>query len=64
LADPELSEDVVTVARRAGLGTVLEKYPDDIAAAVKAATQARDTLPAILSVAEQPWPPVHMRKLR
>jgi hypothetical protein len=64
LAETELPEDVVAIARLAGLETVLAKYPDDVAAAVKAAMQAQDTLPAIPSVAEQPWPPVHMRRLR
>lgn len=60
----ELPEDVVAVARRAGLDVALDKYRDDIALAAKAAAQARDTLPAVSSAAEQPWPPVHMRKLR
>ena len=53
--------DVSALARAAGLDEAFKQFPDDIAAAVQAAANARNAMPALDDVAAEPWPPMRMR---
>ena len=58
---PEPTVDVSALARAAGLDKAFKQFPDDIAAAVQAAANARNAMPALDDVAAEPWPPMRMR---
>ena len=60
----EIPDEVATVARLAGLNRAAEQFPGDIIMAAGAAARARDTLPPVDDVAQQPWPPMPMRRTR
>ena len=53
--------DAGTLVRAAGLDETFKQFPDDIAAAVQAAANARNAMPALDDVAAEPWPPMRMR---
>ena len=58
---PEPKADVSALAHAAGLDKTAKQFPDDIAAAVQAAANARNAMPALDDVAAEPWPPMRMR---
>ena len=53
--------DAVTRARAAGLDKAVKRFPEDVAAAVLAAANARNAMPALDDVTAEPWPPMGMR---
>jgi hypothetical protein len=54
---PDARIDVFALARAAGLGKAVERFPDCVADAARAAVQDRNDMPEIDSVSE-PWPPM------
>lgn len=60
-SESALNMDVRAIARTAGLDQAFEQFPEDVAAAVQAAANARNAMPALDDVAAEPWPPMRMR---
>jgi len=58
---PEPTADVAALARAAGLDKTLKQFPNDVAAAVRAATNARNAMPALDDATAEPWPPMRTR---
>jgi hypothetical protein len=52
--------DAFAMARAAGLGKAVDRFPDCVADAAKAAAADLDDMPDIDGVTE-PWPPMSMR---
>lgn len=60
---PEPILAALELARAAGLAKAARQFPEDVAAAVRSAAQARDALGAPAQAAAEPWPPMRMRSL-
>jgi hypothetical protein len=58
---PRTKLDALALAREAGLGKAVKRFPADVAAAAQAAAQARSAMPGLDSVGAEPWPPMRMR---
>jgi hypothetical protein len=56
-----LAPDLSAIAHAAGLGKAVKQFPDDVAAAVQSAAQARSALHAQENIAAEPWPPMRVR---
>ena len=51
-------EELLALARRAGLDTAVEKFPEDVLAAADAAAKARSAYAPPDNPAAEPWPPM------
>lgn len=56
---PDATPDVFALARAAGLGKAVERFPDCVADAARAAAQDRNDMPEIDGTSE-PWPPMRI----
>jgi hypothetical protein len=56
---PDAPLDILALARAAGLGKAVDRFPDCVADAARAAAQDRDDMPEIDGVSE-PWPPMRI----
>ncbi len=55
---PSDKADVIARAKAAGLQKALERFPNEVSAAVNAAAQARNAFAAPRDAAVEPWPPM------
>jgi hypothetical protein len=53
--------DVLALARRAGLDKAATEFPEDVAAAAEAATQAQRACAGGGQPTDEPWPPMRAR---
>jgi len=56
---PDAPLDILALARAAGLGKAVDRFPDCVADAARAAAQDRNDMPEIDGVNE-PWPPMRI----
>ncbi|HTY68126.1 MAG TPA: hypothetical protein VMH36_15840 [Alphaproteobacteria bacterium] len=54
--------EIELIARAAGLQTALEQYRADVKAAAEEAERLRAALKGPLTAADEPWPPMTVRK--
>lgn len=50
-------------ARLAGLGKMVEQFPDDVIAAAATIAKLRATIPALNDVTTDAWPPMRIRSV-
>ena len=53
--------DVLALARQAGLDKAATEFPEDVAAAAEAATQAQRACAGGGQPTDEPWPPMRAR---
>jgi hypothetical protein len=53
--------DVLALARQAGLDKAVTEFPEDVAAAAEAATQAQRACGGVGQPTDEPWPPMRAR---
>lgn len=59
-AAPTVDDAVLALARAAGLERVIGAFPADLAAAARAAAEARAAMAAADDALAEPWPPVRV----
>ncbi len=57
----ELDDELSVLARAAGLDAAIRQFPEDVAAAARAAEQARRNCGVPGDVAAEPWPPMRAK---
>lgn len=60
---PRTKLDALALAREAGLGKAVKRFPADVAVAAQAALQARSAMSGLDDAGAEPWPPMRMRNV-